>query len=420
MIWVSTLVLVAALGGQQPTARPAEGRPDSSGITVYLLTFDPGDALWERFGHNALWIRDSVTGTDWAYDYGRFSFGRTLGQRLGFFARFAHGEPLYSMGDGDVRAYLAAYQEAGRSIWSQELDLPPVARRELKDFLLWNIQEQNKYYPYNYYLDNCSTRLRDAIDRAVGGQLKTWAQNVETTWTYRDHTRRTTENDALSRTALMLGLGRPVDRPLTAWQEMFLPISLRPYLNRLQVRDPDGRVHPLVKAERHLVESSRFSVAAVPSNWVPGYLGVGLIAGLAVFGLGVLARSGGAWRRVFVAVVVFWSLVAGLAGAVLLGLWAFTTHRVSYWNENLLQLNVLSLALAVVAARIHRSGRAGLERAWRMAAAVGVIGLVGLGGKLWPGSQANLDMIVLLLPVHLAVAAGLGRLRSPATLVPPA
>ncbi len=323
------------------------------------------------------------------------------------------------MGDGDVRAYLAAYQEAGRSIWSQELDLPQAARRELKDFLLWNIQEQNKYYPYNYYLDNCSTRLRDAIDRAVGGQLKTWAEGVQTPWSYRDHTRRTTENDAVSRTALMLGLGRPVDRPLTAWQEMFLPISLRPYLNQLRIRDPDGREHPLVKAERHLVASSRFAVAAVPSNWVMGYLAVGLIAGVVVFGLGVLARSAGEWQRLFMAVVVFWSLVAGLAGAVLLGLWAFTAHRVSYWNENLLQLNVLSLALAVVAARTHHTGRAGLERAWRLAAAVGAIGLVGLGAKVLPGSQANLDMIVLLLPVHLASAAGLAALRRKPTPPPP-
>lgn len=419
MTWFSAALILAALSGQPPSNRQLQGQADSSGITVYLLTFDPGEALWERFGHNALWIRDSVAGTDWAYDYGRFSFGRTLAQRLAFFGRFAHGEPLYSMGDGDVRAYLAAYQEAGRSIWSQELDLPQAARRELKDFLLWNIQEQNKYYPYNYYLDNCSTRLRDAIDRAVGGQLKTWAEGVQTPWSYRDHTKRTTENDAVSRTALMLGLGRPVDRPLTAWQEMFLPISLRPYLNQLTVKDPDGRVHPLVKAERHLVESSRFAVAPVPSNWVMGYLGVGLIAGLVVLGLGGLARSVGGWRRLFMAVVVFWSLAAGLAGAVLLGLWAFTAHRVSYWNENLLQLNVLSLALAVVAARTHRTGRAGLERAWRLALVVGAIGLVGLGAKVLPGSQANLDMIVLLLPVHLAVAAGLAALRGKATPLPP-
>ena len=258
-------LFLAALAGQ-PAGPPAEPDSTADGIAVYLLTFDPGDALWERFGHNALWIRDSVAGTDLAFDYGRFSFGRTLGQRLKFFALFAKGQPLYSMGEADVRAYLAAYQEAGRSIWSQELDLPAAARRQIRDFLLWNIQEQNREYPYNYYVDNCSTRIRDALDRAVGGQLKTWAEGVRTTATYRDHTRRTTENNAVARTALTLGLGRPVDRPLSAWEEMFLPISLRPYLNQFTVRDPDGRVHPLVKAERHLVESSRFRVEPVPSN----------------------------------------------------------------------------------------------------------------------------------------------------------
>lgn len=407
MSWLGSTLLAAALLGPPATVAPA---PDSSGsgLVVYLLTFDPGDALWERFGHNALWVRDSVAGTDWAFDYGRFSFGRTLPDRLRFFARFAHGEPLYSMGDGDVRAYLAAYQAAGRSIWSQELDLTPAARRELRDFLLWNLRPENRDYPYNYYLDNCSTRLRDAIDRAVGGQLQTWAKGIRTEATYRDHTKRTTENDAVARTMLMLALGRPVDRPLSAWEEMFLPISLRPYLNQLTVKDPDGRVHPLVKAERHLVENATFQVSPTPTNWVVPSLGAGLLAGALVLGLGVLARSAGGWGRAFVGVAVLWSLVAGLGGAVLLGLWAFTTHRFSFWNENLLQLNVLSLGLAWVGARLHRTGDWG--RAARAASAVALVALLGLGLKVLPGSQVNLDVILLILPIHLAVAAGF-RLR---------
>ena len=413
MTWLTTAVLAAALAGQPPAPAVA---PDSggAGLTVYLLTFDPGDALWERFGHNALWIRDSVAGTDLAFDYGRFSFGRTLGQQLRFFALFAKGDPFYSMGSGDVRAYLAAYQEAGRSIWSQELDLPPAARRQLRDFLLWNIQPQNRDYPYNYYTDNCSTRLRDAIDRVIGGQLKTWAEGVKTTATYRDHTRRTTENNAVALTALMLGLGRPVDRPLSAWEEMFLPISLRPYLDRLSVRDPDGRIHPLVKEERHLFESNRFQVDPVPGNLALRYLMVGLFAGAVMLGLGLLARVPGRWRRVYVGAVVLWSLAGGLGGAVLLGLWAFTTHRFSYWNENLLLLNVLSLGVAVVAARSHRTGIAGLGRAARLAAIVAATGLVALAAKVLPGSQSNLDLIALILPIHLAVAVGLRSLR-PAT-----
>lgn len=365
--------------------------------------------MWERFGHNALWVRDNTQGTDWAFDYGRFSFGRTVGQQLGFFAKFASGHQQYWMGDGDARAYLAAYQQAGRAIWAQELDLPPAARVAVRDFLLWNIQEDHKYYHYDYFLDNCSTRIRDVIDRAVAGQLKVWAEGVETPMTYRDHTRRTTQNGPVAYTALMLGLGRPVDRPLSAWQEMFLPISLRPYLNQVQVTDADGRRHPLVKSERQLVATDRYRVEATPADWTWRYAGLGVVVGLVLAWLGAASRREGWGRRVFKAAGGAWCVFAGFGGAVLIALWAVTGHLFSYRNENVLQLNVASLLLLWVLPGAIR-GEAGRGRtAERLAWLVAGLSAAGLLLKPFPGSQANLDMIAWILPVHLGLAAGLRR-----------
>lgn len=380
-------------------------------LTVYLLTFDPGGMVWERFGHNAVWIRDNKAGSDWAYDYGRFSFGSTIGDVLRFAGRFAAADMRYSMGEGDARAYLAAYQRAGRSIWAQELDLPPAARAALRDFLVWNAKEENKYYQYHYYLDNCSTRIRDALDRVVGGQLKTWAQSTKTVSTYRDHTRRTTENSVTTYTLLMFGLGQPVDQPVSAWEEMFLPISLRPYLNQLSVVDPDGRRHPLVKEERHLVESQLFSVRDRPSNWTVRYLAVGVLLGSVLLGLGRVGRRSLRGRWGFGVAAVSWTVVSGLGGVVLAALWAFSAHRFSYWNENVLQLNLGALALALVLPRAVWRGQIRYQQGVRLAGAVAVISALGLGLKILPQmGQANLDMIALVLPVHLGVWLGLGAL----------
>ncbi len=380
-------------------------------LTIYLLTFDPGGLVWERFGHNALWVRDNRNGSDWAYDYGRFSFGTTIGDVFRFAGRFAAADMRYSMGDGDARGYLGAYQRAGRSIWAQELDLPPAARVALRDFLVWNAKEENKYYQYHYYLDNCSTRIRDALDRVVGGQLKTWALSVKTGSTYRDQTRRTTENSATTYTLLMLGLGQPVDRPISAWEEMFLPISLRPYLNQLAIVDPDGRRHPLVKEERHLVESQLFSVRDRPSDWTWRYLAVGVLLGSVLLALGRIGRRslGGRWG--FGVVSVSWAVVSGLGGVALAALWAFSAHRFSYWNENVLQLNLGALTLAFVLPRAVWRGQFRYQQGVRLAAAVAAISALGLVLKILPQmGQANLDMIALVLPVHLGVWLGLGAL----------
>ncbi len=409
IVWAAVFAL-GTLQAPPPSARsPTAPVPEQGDeLTVYLLTFDPGGLAWERFGHNALWIHDNRSGVDWAYDYGRFQFGQTLGDVVRFAGRFAAADMRYSMGDGDARGYLAGYERAGRSIWSQELDLPPAARLALRDFLVWNAKEENKYYQYHYYLDNCSTRIRDALDRVLGGQLKAWAQSSTSPMTYRDHTRRTNQNSPTIYTLLMLGLGQPVDRSLTPWEAMFLPIMLRPHLNQLTVADPDGRRHPLVKDERHLVENGRFSVPDEPSNWTVRYLLVGVGFGGLLLGLGRFGRRSLSGRLGFGVVSVAWAAGSGLGGIVLALLWAASDHRFSYWNENLLQLNLAAMVLAFGLPRAIWRGQARYGLGVRLAAVVAAISALGLALKVLPQmGQDNLDMIALILPAHLGVWLGL-------------
>jgi hypothetical protein len=396
---VTGAALVAALAALLQAPAPAVPEDSTRGraLRVYLLTFDSGAAIWERFGHNALWIHDPINGTDQAYDYGRFSFGEP-----GFVLRFAQGDLRYWMGSGPADAYLTGYRRAGRRIWLQELDLTAASKLELQRFLEWNAREENKHYDYDYYLDNCSTRIRDAIDRAVGGQLRRFGDSVASALTFRAHTRRLTENNPLLYTALMIGLGQPVDRRITAWEEMFLPIELRPHLNRVVVRDADGRPHPLVTEQRLLYDSDRFPVPARPRAWTPRFLALGLLLGLGLAAAGRGGRRSPGLRRAFAAGAVGWALLSGLAGLVLASLWGLTDHRFSGANENLLQFSVLSLGVAMT---LSRSGwPAGTQR---MAGIVAGVSLVGLGLKAVPGfDQANLDVIGFALPIHLGVWAG--------------
>jgi len=405
------LAIGLALGQADPAPLPEPG--DSAlgaRLTVSLLTFDPGAEVWERFGHNAIWISDSVAGTETAYDYGRFSF-----QEKSFVWRFARGLLRYWMGSGDARSYIAAYQQAGRSVWRQELRLDPAARGWLQRFLEWNLREENRYYRYDYYLDNCSTRIRDAIDQATGGAVSRYAQAKPGRMTYREHTRRTTENSVALYTALMMGLGEPVDRPITAWDEMFLPIELRPYLDSVRVADEDGRQVPLVADERELVVSDRYGVAEAPSDWTLGYLGAGVALGAILALLGRARRSSGAARRLFLVLATTWAWLAGLAGAVLLFLWGFTDHRFSVRNENLLLVNVLSLWLAFILPATIRSAPRVTVVAKRLAGVLAGMAALGLALKALPWfRQDNLAMIALVLPIHLGLWVGLLGTRPPA------
>ena len=392
----------SALTGQaspSPPPRLPASPPES--LTVYLMTMGPGKRVWERFGHNAIWIHDPVNGTDQAYNYGLFDF-----HQHNFLLRFAQGRMWYWMQGFSAQSYLELYRRANRSVWVQELDIPPHARRELQQFLEWNERPENRFYHYDYYRDNCSTRVRDALDRALGGQIRNQTAGQPTGHTYRFHTLRLTSNDPPIYTALLLALGHPVDRPISQWEEMFLPLAMRNHLRAVTIRDANGVTHPLVRSERALYESTDPAPPESPPNWIPGYLIIGTAVGAGVF---ALARGSGRTARVgFYFLALGWVLLSGLGGLVLAGLWGLTDHTAAYNNENLLQLNLLALPLLWLIPRAagERIGRA--RTASILALLVAAVSLLGLVLKALPAFyQMNGQVIALALPAQLGLAAGL-------------
>src|SRR5437667_9284720 len=244
-----------AQAAQSAAATPSTTSPSTepgSNLTVYLLTFGWGDVVWERFGHNAIWIRDRASGTDITYHWGMFDF-----KQQHFVWRFVTGDTRYWMEGIDLAAMLRYYKARNRSILSQELNFSPAQRLKLQQFVEWNALPENKFYRYDYFRDNCSTRLRDAIDRILDGQLKRATDSIRTTTTYRSHTARLTADNIPLYTGIMLALGHPADRALTAWEEMFLPTRVSALLRSVQIEAPGGARVPLVRSETTIFRATR-------------------------------------------------------------------------------------------------------------------------------------------------------------------
>jgi Domain of unknown function (DUF4105) len=369
------------------------------------MTMGPGEHVWERFGHNAIWIHDSIAGTQIAYNYGLFDF-----RQEDFLIRFLRGQMRYWMAGFPAERYVQSYVQANRSVWLQELDLPPGARLELQQFLEWNALPENRFYHYDYYRDNCSTRVRDAIDRVIGQRIHAGTAAVPTGKTYRVHTQRLTANDPPIFTGLLLALGPGVDRPISEWEEMFLPLALREHIRSVKLPGTDGTMAPLVKSERTLFLSTAPSPPEAPPRWLPWYLLLGLAGGgLAAF-LGWARGSRPAARVALALLVVVWGVVAGFAGTVLAGLWGFTDHVMAYRNENLFQVNPLAWLMAFpgVLALLKRPRAARLART--VATTVAGLAFLGFLLQILPGfDQVNGPIIALALPVHLGIAAAIAR-----------
>lgn len=388
---------------------PATAVPGSE-LTVTLLTFETGGEVWERFGHNGIWVHDSLAGTDHLYDWGRFDFNAP-----NFFFHFAQGKMWYSMGDTqDVAAVVGFYSREGRKAWAQELDLSPEQRLRLKEFLEWNIRPENAGYAYDYYGDNCSTRVRDAIDKVLGGPIAQYGA-APSGFTWRDETRRLDQHNMVLYSGLMIGLGQPVDHEMSRWEQMFLPIRLREHLDSVMVTGADGVSRPVVKHEEVLSQGGRYPVPIRPSNWTLRYLLVGILLGGLLAWLGRTPRPAnadgtglGIRRWLFLSLATLWMLLAGVLGLVLTWLWAFSTHLVAHSNENILLFNLLALALAIVLPSAVRGKPWARTPARRLALVVTALAALGLVLKLLPAFyQSNLDLITLALPLHAGITVGL-------------
>ena len=383
---------------------PAAATGPGSQLTVTLITFGVGEAVWERFGHNALWIHDAGSGQDVAYNWGVFAFDAP-----DFYKRFLVGDPRYWMEGEDAYAMISAYHNAGRPITLQTLNLTPAQALALRDFVERNALEENKYYRYDYFRDNCSTRLRDALDRVLTGALRRATDTIQTTLTYRGESVRLTEGDVPVQTGIEIALGRGADTPLTAWESFFIPMRLRDAARVVTIPGADGARVPLVASERVMSPSSGTSRIVEPRS-APDHTKRNLFVGLAAAVVLLLFRSlprSQRWATWIVGILgMVWSLLCGALGLVLLLAWVATKHVFWAQNENLLLLSPLSLLLVVLVPLALLAGRA-VGRTRLVAGIVAGLGLLALALALLPGGQPNLDIVALFLPMHLALAAAL-------------
>jgi len=386
--------------GSQDTAQGPH-QPGAS-LTVYLMTIGQGDAIWERFGHNAIWIRDDETGREAAYNWGMFSFGQ-----VDFIPRLFKGTMLYWMAPRDPGASLQESRRADRSVWVQELALTPRQKWDLLSFVEWNARPENMYYRYDYYRDNCSTRVRDALDRVLEGRIRASAEGILTDHTYRWHTRRLLRDAPAAYVGIQTVLGPAADQPLTAWEEGFLPIRLMEEVRRVQVPDGEGGMRPLVVEERQLLESTRPPEPERPPFAFPWFLLVGLLWGGGILALSRRGcRVGLVGRLSLLGLAGGWTLLAGVSGSLLLGAWLFTDHFFWYRNLNLLQLNSLFLPLPI--AFLLFVFRGSFPRWARdLAVALGVLAGMGVVASLLPGiGQANGEILALTVPLNAALVLG--------------
>jgi hypothetical protein len=399
---------LAAAACTVAASRTARAQAQHDSVVVSVLTMGPGDEVFERFGHQSIRIHDITTGLDSAYNWGMFSF-----EQPHFLVRFLTGDTRYWMQADPSEALIAAYRSRGRAVWEQELALTRTETDSLWKFLKWNSLDANKWYRYDYYRDNCATRVRDALDMVLGGAIQRAVATHEHGVSYRSETLRLARAYPLINYGMDFVLGRPADDTLSAWDEMFVPMRLQQLIRGIRVRHANGTVGRLVRRERQLVVDDRYQDLDTP----PGYFTPALEVGFAICGVLLVLcafpkpTAPAKWTIGVIGTV--WNLVAGLAGILLLCAELFTRHAAYMGhNVNVLLATPVSLALALLipfALRASASRRM-MKAVFSLSVFAAACSIVAVLLRVVPSlAQENRPLLVLAVPVQATLALALWR-----------
>jgi uncharacterized protein DUF4105 len=377
---VALLLLAATLPANAQPARldPSElaAMQGADVPDVIVLTFGVGERIFEKFGHAAICLHWRNTGREpVCFNYGVTNF--SAGSELVW--GFLRGEQKFWLDPERWGATVAFYEYEDRDIWEQTLPLTPEQARAFETKLLGDLDEHHRYYVYDHFFDNCTTRLRDMIDAITGGKLRT-GTDVAYAMTFREMGRRglTEEPELLALTDFLVG--RQLDDHPTLWNAMFYPAVLREQL----------RVH--FGAEPTLIYQRKGPPFQTSASFGGRF---GMLALAAAFALPLVLA---AWRRRFERLALSWAaLYLGLWGLALWSLVVVSTIPGLRWNEAALVLVPLDFLLPFLSPR-HRHAYA----KWRVIELLAVSVLCAIGVLHQPLWIPILTAIVPLATVFVS------------------
>jgi len=294
--------------------------PLSDTARISLMTVAQGEEVYSLFGHSALRVRDPYQRLDRCYNYGTFDFDQP-----NFLLKFCQGKLLYSLDTEPYRGFEYGNIQDRRAMREQLLNLDKTQRQRLFDLLETNALPQNRSYKYDFFYDNCATRIRDIVEEAFEYQVRFDSSGLAQPKTMRQLLRPYLEVHPWTQFGIDLVLGYAADRSANAEDFMFLPDYVHDMFANAKV---GNEARPLVVSERNVPEYS-----FPRPDWQPGFFGRPFWVMCLVALVGLLCMAHPRNERVFD--FIFW-FVLGLAGLVMFLLWFATDHSATKVNANLL------------------------------------------------------------------------------------
>lgn len=303
-------------------ANSVSGQYLSEKAEISLLTYAPVNEIHTVFGHSSIRVFDPERQLDVVFNYGMFDYAAP-----NFTLNFLKGKLNYSLGIQNFRDVVAYSDYRNQTLNEQVLNLDNLQKQEIYDFLQNNYKPENRYYLYDFFFDNCATRIRDILDTTLMTSLSYDKAAVEKDITFRELVREFTQEQPWLEFGIDLILGLPTDRKATFEEQMFLPKYLNESFAVATITTADT-TKKLVKITRpvHIAdEITKTGFSMTPSFLFALFFGVTLVLNFLI----KKSKITKIWNGAFV-------FVAGLAGVVILVMWFGTEHVPTKNNLNVI------------------------------------------------------------------------------------
>ncbi len=295
---------------------------------ISVLTIGPGSSLNDAFGHNAFRVRDGIE--DVVYDYGRFDFNAP-----NFYLNFAKGKLDYFMGKSPYNDFKAFYIWQDRSIKEVNLNLNEEQKRQLNNFLVNNLKPENKYYSYDFFYDNCATKIRDVLNDGIGMEVQYKEPSSFEPKSFRKLIQQNLDWNSWGSFGIDIALGSVIDKKASPNEHMFLPEYIHSFFEKASiVSNPEK---PLVNTTRDIYKNKNDKIS---SNF---FLSPLFIIGLLSIVIMCLTFNDFKKKKRTMWLDTALFIITGLIGIFLLLLWFGTNHSATAQNYNLLWAFALNI-----------------------------------------------------------------------------
>ena len=291
----------------------------SDAAQISLMTVAPGEFVYSTFGHSAIRVKDPAQRFDRCYNYGTFEF-----EQPNFLLKFCRGKLLYNLDTEPYRSFEYGNLQDRRPMQEQVFDLDQTQKQRLYGLLEENYKVQNRYYKYDFFYDNCATRIRDILDETFFQQIQYDSSFLPKQATMRQLLQPYLVDKPWTGFGIALVLGLPADRKALAENYMFLPDYVRDLMGKARTTDSVM----LVKSTRNIPEHMRPPKPFSPTPfdrplWVMSFIAI----------LGLLSMANPRTELIFD--TLFW-FILGIVGLIIALLWFATDHSATKNNLNIL------------------------------------------------------------------------------------